>query len=256
MLFLHKSVWLAMLILIANISTLVAQDDVADVKSQDIRIGNDEHQRYFLIGPNAEEKAPAKGYGLIVVLPGGDGSADFNPFVKRIFKFATPKGYLLAQPVAVMWTKNQPVTWPTAKSTVAGKKFSTEEFVDAVIDDVAKHEKINPKHVFTLSWSSGGPAAYAISTSNGKVTGSFIAMSIFHPSELTMANAKGHAYYLYHSPDDHTCPFRMSEEAVKALEAEGAKVTLTKYDGGHGWHGDVFGDISAGFDWLEKNAAE
>ena len=80
---------------------LRAQDDVADIVSQDLRVGKDEHKRYFLVEPPKNSKAPKKGYGLIVVLPGGDGSADFHPFVKRIYKNAIPEDYLLAQPVAV-----------------------------------------------------------------------------------------------------------------------------------------------------------
>jgi predicted esterase len=235
---------------------LAAQDadDVADVKSQDLHVGNDDHMHYFLIGPKTDAKTPADGLGLIIIMPGGDGSADFNPFVKRIFKFALPDRYLVAEPVAVKWTPNQQIVWPTAKAKASGAKFTTEDFVNAVIEDVAKREKIIPKRVFTLSWSSSGPAAYAISTSKGKVAGSFIAMSVFHPSEITLANAKGHNYYLYQSPDDQVCRFSMAEQAEKALNDAGATVKLTKYDGGHGWHGNVFGDIREGFDWLERNS--
>ncbi|HKB38850.1 MAG TPA: hypothetical protein VKD72_20570, partial [Gemmataceae bacterium] len=73
---------------------LAAQDDVADIVSQDLRAGKDEHKRYFLIAPPRDAKAPKKGYGLLVVLPGGDGSASFHPFVKRIYKNAVPEGYV------------------------------------------------------------------------------------------------------------------------------------------------------------------
>jgi predicted esterase len=198
-------------------------------------------------------KPPADGYGLIILMPGGDGSADFHPFVRRIFKHAIPDDFIVAQPVAVKWTPSQAIVWPTAKTKSPGMKFSTEEFVANIIEDVANREKVNFKKIYTLSWSSSGPAAYAISMSKGKVTGSFVAMSVFHPSEVTLANAKGQTYFLYQSPDDKICRFSMAEEAEKALTAAGAKVKLTKYDGGHGWHGDVFGDIRAGFDWLEQN---
>ena len=86
------------------------------------------------------------------------------------------------------------------------------------------------------------------------VAGSLIAMSVFKPDLLPdLKAAKGHAYYLYHSPDDRACPFRMAEAAEKALGDAGAKTTLVKYDGGHGWRGDVFGDIRTGIEWLEKN---
>jgi predicted esterase len=80
-------------------------------------------------------------------------------------------------------------------------------------------------------------------------------MSVFKPDLLPdLKAAKGHAYYLYHSPDDRVCPFRMAEAAEKALKEAGAKVKLAQYDGGHGWHGDVYADVKAGIEWLEKNA--
>jgi predicted esterase len=249
--------WLASLaIVIVSWRVARTQDDVADVASRDLRVAGDEQKRYFLIGPSPATKAPDEGYGLVVVLPGGDGSADFHPFVKRVFKHALPDGYLVAQPVAVKWSDKQTIVWPTAKSKVAGAKFTTEELIDEVIDDVARQHKLNAKRVFTLSWSSGGPAAYATSLSNGKVTGSLVAMSIFRPAELPpLENAKGHVYYLLHSPDDRVCPFRMARDAAKSLEANGANVKLTTYDGGHGWQGDIFGEIRDGILWLEKTGS-
>src|SRR5438105_2978850 len=72
---------------------ILAQDDVADIPSQDLRIGGDEHQRYFLIGPKDGAKEPKTGYKLLIVMPGGSGDAGFHPFVKRIYTNALPPGY-------------------------------------------------------------------------------------------------------------------------------------------------------------------
>jgi predicted esterase len=44
----------------------------------------------------------------------------------------------------------------------------------------------------------------------------------------------------------------MAEEANKSLAANGARVRLETYAGGHGWHGDVYGDIRRGVEWLEE----
>lgn len=243
-----------LLTLCVLVGTLAAQDDVADVSSQDLKAGKDETKRYFLIGPAKDAKPPKDGYGLVVVLPGGSGSADFHPFVKRIAKNAVPPGYVVAQPVAVKWTAGQKVVWPTAKLEAEDMKFTTEKFIDAVIDDVADREKIDKAKVFTLTWSSSGPAAYAASLTSKKVTGSLIAMSVFKPDTLPdLAAAKGHPYYLYHSPADRVCPYRMATQAEKALTKAGATVKLVEYDGGHGWRGDVFADIRAGVRWLEEN---
>ncbi len=230
--------------------------DVADIPSRELQAGGDAHKRYFLIGPKKNTQAPASGYGLVVILPGGDGSADFHPFVKRIYKNALSDGYLAAQPVAVKWTPNQEIVWPTKSNSVAKMDFTTEDFIDSVIEDVAKKHKVDREKVFTLSWSSSGPAAYAASLRDKRsIAGSFIAMSVFNPRFLPpLQKAKDHAYYLYHSPDDRICPYRMAEQANKQLPENGAKVRLETYDGGHGWRGNVYGDIRQGMEWLEKNA--
>ena len=240
------------------------QDDVANVPSKDLRAGGDEQKRYFLIGPGKSDEAakdvkpPADGYKLLVVMPGGDGSADFHPFVKRIFVNALPEGWLVAQSVAVQWSKEQAeqVVWPTKKNPRKDMKFSTEEFVEAVIADVGKAHKLDAKHVYTLSWSSSGPAAYAISLQEKTaVRGSFIAMSVFYPDQLPeLSLAKGRAYYLYQSPDDKTCKIDFARDAKKALADHGARVTLAEYEGGHGWHGDVYGNIRKGVEWLQNGS--
>jgi predicted esterase len=236
----------------------LAQEDVADVPAQDLRAGGDAQKRYFLIGPKPGA-APAGGYGLVIITPGGDGSAEFHPFIKRIFKHALPDGYIAAQPVAVKWTADQQIVWPTAKSRVPQQKFTTEQFVHAVIDDVKAKHKLDEQRILTLTWSSSGPAAYAIALqAKTPVTGSFIAMSVFHPKSLPpLKGAKGRPFYLYHSPDDQLCPMRMAEDAAAVLAEAGAMTTLVEYGGGHGWRsGDVFGDIHRGIAWLEQNVGK
>ena len=71
--------------------------DVADVPAQDLRAGGDDKKRYFLIGARDAEP-PAAGYGLLIVLPGSDGSADFHPFVRRIHKNVLNDRWLIARP--------------------------------------------------------------------------------------------------------------------------------------------------------------
>src|SRR4051794_30018660 len=79
-----------------------AQDDVADVPSEDLRVGGNEQQRYFLSGAGkANEKEPKDGFAFLLVLPGGDGSAEFNPFVKRIWNNALQEGMIVAHLVAI-----------------------------------------------------------------------------------------------------------------------------------------------------------
>jgi predicted esterase len=230
-------------------------DDVADVPSQDLRAGKDDNKRFFLLGPRKDAREPRRGFGLVVVLPGGTGGADFLPFVKDLFKDVIPDGYLVAQPVAVKWTDKQFIVWPSKERPAAKMKFTTEQFVAAVIKEVKAKHKIDPRKVFTLSWSSSGPAAYAISMTDRTVVGSFIAMSVFKPKELpALEKAKGHAYYLYHSREDSVCPFRMAQQAARELKKNGATVKLQTYKGKHGWSAGV-DQIREGIIWLEKNSA-
>jgi predicted esterase len=45
----------------------------------------------------------------------------------------------------------------------------------------------------------------------------------------------------------------MAEQAKKDLAANGAKVSVETYKGGHGRQGNTFRDIRKGIDWLEEN---
>lgn len=225
--------------------------DVADIPTQDLRLGKDAQKRYLLDGPIPGAKEPKDGFGLLIVMPGGEGTANFHPFVKRVYKNAVPEGFLLVQPVPVKWKPDQQTIWPTEKSKVPGMKYTTEDFVEAIIEELGKARKIDPARVFTLSWSSSGPAAYVISTTKkGLVKGSLIAMSVFHREELDLDLAKDRAYYILHSKGDKTCPFALAEQARDTLRKKGAKVEFATYEGEHGWGSNVFGDIRTGLEWL------
>jgi predicted esterase len=235
---------------------LVATDDR---KPEDIRVGNDDKKRYLLHAPPKEAKEAASGWRVLVVLPGGDGSAEFAPFLGHVRDEALGDGWLLAQIVAPVWDEDQAksIVWPTDKNRWKGMKFSTEKLVDLVVEDLAKRKHVDPKSIFTLSWSSGGPAAYAISLEpKTRIAGSFVAMSVFRPEWLpSLKTASGRFYYLYHSPQDTTVPMSMAEKARDELTKQGAVVELATYDGGHGWHGNVFDDIKHGVAWLQEQSA-
>jgi predicted esterase len=238
---------------------LWAQDDVADVPSQTLFAEDDSRKMYFLIGPYKDAPRPPEGYRLLLILPGGDGSADFHPFCKRIYKFALDSNYLVAQLVAPKWSEDQSeqIVWPTQKNRWEGARFTTEQFIEAVIADVKKRYPIDSRYIFALGWSSGGPPVYsAAMQKETALRGAFIAMSVYKPNQLpSRSNARGRAFYILHSPDDFI-PIRMAEQAETDLSGAGAKVKLQTYEGGHGWRGDVYGNISAGIRWLESQAAK
>jgi predicted esterase len=234
--------------------------DVADVPAKELHAGNDDRKRYFLVGPAEAAKAPAEGFRLLIVLPGGDGSADFNPFIRRIYKNVLNERWLIAQLVAPEWDTNQfrRVVWPTAGLSYPAAEFTTEEFIDAVVADVKKRVKGDSRRVFLLGWSSGGPPCYAATARpRSPVTGAIVAMSVFRPNQLPDLNhVKGKVFYLLQSPDDLVTRFQFAQAAEKALDAAGAKVHLQRYEGGHGWQGDVWTMIGDGVRWLEQRTGD
>jgi predicted esterase len=227
--------------------------DLDDIPSERLSVEGNKKMEYFLIGVNKDKPVPESGYRLVIVMPGGDGSADFHPFVCRIWKYAmseTP--FIVAQPIAVRWNPLQQIVWATEKNKVFLQGFSTEKFVESVIADVSKRVKVDPNCVFTLSWSSSGPAAYSIALQEKTaVTGSYIVMSVFNSELLPpLEKAKDRLFAIQHSPDDRVCPFRMAKDAEKQLTEHGAVVKFTEYPGGHGWHGNIWGLIRENLDWL------
>jgi len=242
-------------LLVVLLGPLACADDADRLPSEEVKLGGDARKLCFRLGPLPGAKEPKEGFGLLVILPGGDGGADFNMFCRRILIHGAGEGYVGIQLVAPKWTETQPIVWPTATNKVEGMKFTTEEFVEEAIADARKWKGIDPERIFVLVWSSSGPAAYALSLRKDSTpVGYFIAMSVFKPAELgDLGGARGQAYFLYHSADDRVCPFRMAEEAEKKLSKERAKVKLQTYAGGHGWHGNMYGDMRAGVAWLEEN---
>ena len=106
-----------------------------------------------------------------------------------------------------------------------------------------------------MGWSSGGPAVYAaLHKKDCLATGGIAAMSVYKPKFLPpIENAKDRSFYILHSQDDRVCPHWMAKNALEQLTKAKTRVTLVEYEGGHGWHGDVFGNISAGIEWLENS---
>lgn len=231
-----------------------AQSDVADVQSQRKAVGGDDRQSYFLINAHPDAPTPKGGYGLIVVLPGGSGSAEFHPFVKRIAKHAAPKDCLVVQLVAHKWTEDQRIVWPTYRNKVEGQEFTTERFALAAIDEVRTDHEINPKRIYAMGWSSSGMPVYSMVMKHDSViVGGYIAQSVFKRELLPpMRQAKGRAFYIEHSREDRVCPYAMAELARDKLKEAGAEVRFATYPGGHGWRGDVYGRMRKAFAWLEQ----
>lgn len=206
---------------------------------------------WFLIPPTAAT-APAKGYGLLVVLPGGDGSREFLPWVENAVHAQLPGDFATALVVAPRWAEDQKIVWPTVASRVPGMDYSTEEYVRAVVADAGSALPIDPQRVLLLAWSSGGPAAYAtLLAGDSPFAGAYVAMSIWPKVDAAaLARAKGQRFVLDQSPQDEVTKFHHARRAHAALTDAGAHVRISTYRGGHGWQDLPLPRLKAGFAWL------
>ena len=228
---------------------LLKQDDIKDVKIEERFVKNDPEMRYFYIDARREKSKVAR--NLLLILPGGDGSADFQAFCARIVKAALPDDFIGAELVAPQWsvTQSQQIVWPNTFYPYPGAKFNTEDFMNAVIRDVRKN--VNVAKVYALGWSSGGPPVYASALSkNTPLSGAFVAMSIRVPKvPEKISNVR---FYLFQSPDDQMIDIGQVKQMRDDLTKAGAFAELKEYSGGHGWHGNVYGNIAEGMAFLQK----
>lgn len=229
---------------------------------EDRAAGEDKMKRYFLIRHRPEPAAEPKEYGLLLVLPGGPGSAEFLPLCANgIAKYGVPEDFAVAQLVAPVWdaAEAKMLVWPGAALPSTRAKFTSERFIDAVIDDVGARLPVKAGRVFTLGWSSSGHVLYSSALTNPRIGGSFIAMARFYPAAMAQAEkARGKRFYFWHSPDDPICPYGEAEMAAKFLEEKGALTVLRSYKGGHGWVPNTFwaDRIREAVEWFSVPDAE
>jgi len=212
-------------------------------------VDSKEPARYLLIPAAKGESRPEAGSPLVIVMPGGDGSAEFHSFVRFISDTVLDEKYVVAQPLAPSW-----IVWPTKDSIE--RMASTEDSLKAVIDDIARRHEIDKSRVYAICWSSSGPAVYAtLLQKDSPLAGALIAMSVFKPDQLPpVKNAAGRKVYLLHSPNDQVCPYWMAEKARDELQKAGVTVRLETYDGGHGWQTGSIGHIGKAIQWLDEKA--
>ena len=230
---------IAFLLFLVAVGQTDAQEIDGEIITEDRTARGDAMKRYFLIRHRLEPAELPPEHALLLILPGGPGSADFLPFCANVLtRHGTPKDFIVAQLVAPVWkkTESEKNVWPSTIVQSRAAKFRTEEFISAVIEEVSREHRIRDGWIFLLGWSSSGHAVYSSSFENPKIGGAFIAMSRFIPRLFTqLRNAKGKRYYLWHSPQDSVCPYSDAETAAKLLTQSGALTILKSYNGGHGW---------------------
>jgi RNA polymerase sigma factor (sigma-70 family) len=222
---------------------------------QEKKVGGDPRKKYFLLTP----PGPAVGVRrpLLLIMPGGDGQAqDFLPFLQRLSSEAG-SGYLFAVLSAPQWSAEQAqqIVWPKEKDRIAAATFTTEAFVKAVCEDLAKAGLADPKRVFLFGWSSAGPAVYstALSQQGPPLAGYYILASVFNPQWLPpLSGARGKRFYLQQGRSDRVTALRFAQKAQQTLSTNGARVKLDAFAGGHAFDmADVAECFQRALAWLE-----
>lgn len=240
--------------LVLLVLALASADRVAAQESRAVEhtLADLPQSLYFVVPPR-DAKAGKAGQQarLVVVLPGGDGSREFLPFVENGLGAQLPDDCLLVLVTAVKWTDAQQIVWPTATHKVDGMAYTTEQYVRAVVQEMAKQYTTEPARRAIVAWSSSGPAVQALlAAADGPFARGYVAMSIWPRDLRDLAAVKGRRYVLDQSPDDRTTTFGHARDAFAALTKAGAVVRLSTYAGGHGWLDDPLPRFQAGMRWL------
>lgn len=239
--------------------------DIADIPAFDLRAEGDHDKRYLLLGTGLQSATPSGqiatttpppgGFKLLLVLPGGDGSADYNAFVRRVAKRVLGSDYVVAQPVAKAWSAQQSkqIVWPTRTHPWPGMRWTTEDFAAAVIRDTARRLPINPSQVYVLGWASGGPAAYAIAADKQvPVRGAFLALSVYPRNDVSdVSGTKNRRIFLLHPTQAPVAPLADARRAAAELNAAGAVAELVPYAGGYGLPRGLYDHLNRGVRFLE-----
>lgn len=207
----------------------------------------------ILTVPHPEAEAPDAGWGLVVVLPGGDGSDALQPIVTDLARQAMPPGYLVAQLVAPKGAEDADVIWPTADSLPEAAEFSAESFVRAAVEYLGERYPLNEQRIFGLGWGSGGEAmAAAAAAERSPLRGAMIAVNTFDPkrqSPPTPLHEK--AFFLL--PETGDAGSTSAAAAARDwLTAAGAHVRLDPGAPGRDCKGRLRDAAFRGIRWLEE----
>jgi predicted esterase len=212
-------------------------------------------KRYYLLLP--ADAPPGLKPKLVIALPGGHGQAgEFLPFLTTLAGELGP-AYAVAALSAPQWTTEQArqIVWPKKTDRIAAARFTTEEFVTAVFNEIRQSSAVDGEQAILFGWSSSGPAVYATALSEQAPAALryYVLSAVFKPETLPpLDRARGKRIYIQHGDQDRLIPLRWAEEAERALTRAKAHVHLERFAGGHGFAmPEVYPSIRQALRWLE-----
>jgi polyhydroxybutyrate depolymerase len=122
---------------------------------------------YRLVAPTTID--PRKAYPLVLVLHGWGGSSEHVERYYQLDPLVNERGFLVAYPQGTEETSHPRHFWgghrrfwdaTDACCNFYGASVDDVAYLDAVIDDVSSHYRVDPKRVFVMGLSNGGYMSY------------------------------------------------------------------------------------------------
>jgi predicted peptidase len=126
----------------------------------------------------------------------------------------------------------------------------SERLVLAVLDEVRKESQIDPKRTLVTGFSMGGAGTWVFAAKHpDRIRGAIPIAAAPPPPDLKPAVP----VYVIHSRMDDSQPFERTEQAVRALQSQGANVTLAALDDAP--HRDIsqyIDPLAAAIPWIRR----
>jgi predicted esterase len=157
---------------------------------------------------------------LLVMFHGAGGDA--NKVLPHWVRWARARRFLLLAPQSM---------FPTWDIVIGGHGPDLER-LDAALQQVASHFRLDPGHLAFAGFSDGGSYALSVGLSNGDVASHVIALSAGFMNTFTRHGSP--RVFMAHGRSDTQLPFETSARphALKLLE-EGVDLTLLPFEGDH-----------------------
>lgn len=157
---------------------------------------------------------------LLVMCHGAGGDA--NKVLPHWVRWARARRFLLLAPQSM---------FPTWDIVIGGHGPDLER-LDAALQQVASHFRIDPAHLALAGFSDGGSYALSVGLSNGDVFSHVIALSAGFMN--TFSRVGSPRVFMAHGRSDTQLPFETSARphALKLLE-QGVDLTLLPFEGDH-----------------------
>ena len=196
-------------------------------------------QTYGLLIPKAA--ADAAGYPMILGLHYGSPTPGLSPYFGL--------GYVGQLVLPALQELNAILVAPDAPDDTWTSAIS-ERLVQAVIAEVKKETAIDARRTLVTGFSMGGAGTWSMAAKHPELfRGAIPVAAAPPPADVKPAMP----VYVIHSRKDESNPFEPTEKAVRALEEQGANVTLVALDDAP--HRDMTAYIeplSAAIPWIRR----